>query len=228
MEKLARALSVIQQGMLRNNPGHVKDNVNDLTDQVFPALKSAFLDALPRSWFCYFPCFAQQRITLWAGKAPPCREAFSTQVRLLVDPPVHQVPGTPVPAARHWVVTCCDHFPAWRPHSVLQRPSRICPAKLIYEPGFLKMSPKLVFAELSCVPGGPPPSAAPSRIHWLTPLLDAKINALVVIQGYYLEDALFAYPWGRTGRGNREVDKISTKSPLEQWSFSDALLKVFT
>ena len=26
MEKLARALSVIQQGMLRNNPGHVKRN----------------------------------------------------------------------------------------------------------------------------------------------------------------------------------------------------------
>ena len=27
MEKLGRALSVIQQGMLRNNPGHVKDSV---------------------------------------------------------------------------------------------------------------------------------------------------------------------------------------------------------
>ena len=31
MEKLARALSVIQQGMLRNNPGHVKDSVNKAT-----------------------------------------------------------------------------------------------------------------------------------------------------------------------------------------------------
>ena len=29
MEKLARALSVIQQGMLRNNPGHVEDSVNE-------------------------------------------------------------------------------------------------------------------------------------------------------------------------------------------------------
>ena len=30
MGKLARALSVIQQGMLRNNPGHVKDSVNEI------------------------------------------------------------------------------------------------------------------------------------------------------------------------------------------------------
>ena len=29
MEKLARALRVIQQGMLRNNPGHVKDSVSE-------------------------------------------------------------------------------------------------------------------------------------------------------------------------------------------------------
>ena len=29
MEKLARALSVTHQGMLRNNPGHVKDSVNE-------------------------------------------------------------------------------------------------------------------------------------------------------------------------------------------------------
>ena len=32
MEKLARGLSVIQQGMLRNNPGHVKDSVNKATE----------------------------------------------------------------------------------------------------------------------------------------------------------------------------------------------------
>ena len=32
MEKLARALSVIQQGMLRNNLGHVKDSVNVATE----------------------------------------------------------------------------------------------------------------------------------------------------------------------------------------------------
>ena len=41
------------------------------SDQIFPALKSAFLYALPQSWFCFFPCLAQQRITLWAGKTPP-------------------------------------------------------------------------------------------------------------------------------------------------------------
>ena len=32
MERLARALSVIQQGMLRNNPGFVKDSVNKATE----------------------------------------------------------------------------------------------------------------------------------------------------------------------------------------------------
>ena len=32
MERLARALSVIQQGMLRNNPGHVKDSVSEATE----------------------------------------------------------------------------------------------------------------------------------------------------------------------------------------------------
>ena len=32
MGKFARALSVIQQGMLRNNPGHIKDNVNGVTE----------------------------------------------------------------------------------------------------------------------------------------------------------------------------------------------------
>ena len=32
MESLTRALSVIQQGMLRNNPGFVKDSVNEATE----------------------------------------------------------------------------------------------------------------------------------------------------------------------------------------------------
>ena len=32
MEKLVRALSVIQQGMLRNNPGFVEDSVNEATE----------------------------------------------------------------------------------------------------------------------------------------------------------------------------------------------------
>ena len=86
----------------------------EFSDQVFLALKSAFLYALPQSWFCFFPCLAQQRITLWADKSPPRCKAFSTQDRQLVVPPVHRVPGTPVLVARHGVVTCCDHFP---PHS---------------------------------------------------------------------------------------------------------------
>ena len=32
MKKLARAFSVIQQGMLRNNPGHVRDSFNEVTE----------------------------------------------------------------------------------------------------------------------------------------------------------------------------------------------------
>ena len=32
MEKLARSLSVIEQGMLRNKPGHVKDSMNEATE----------------------------------------------------------------------------------------------------------------------------------------------------------------------------------------------------
>ena len=32
MEKLARALSVIQQGMLKNNPRHVTDSVNEANE----------------------------------------------------------------------------------------------------------------------------------------------------------------------------------------------------
>ena len=49
------------------------------------------------------------------------------------------------------------------------------------------MFPKLVFAESSCAPGGAPPFAVPSRIHWVTSFLDAKLNALVVTQSYHLE-----------------------------------------
>ena len=32
MDVLAKGFSVIQQGMLRNNPGHVKDSVNEATE----------------------------------------------------------------------------------------------------------------------------------------------------------------------------------------------------
>ena len=47
----------------------------------------------------------------------------------------------------------------------------------------------------------------------MTPFLDAKLNALVVTQGYYLEDAPAAYPRGKTGYGNREVDNRPPPTP---------------
>ena len=56
------------------------------------------------------------------------------------------------------------------------------------------MFAKFVFAESFCVPGGASYLAALSRIDWVTPFLDAKLNALVVTQGYYLEDGPVAYP----------------------------------
>ena len=56
------------------------------------------------------------------------------------------------------------------------------------------MFAKLVFAEPFCVLGGASYLAAPSRIRWMTPFLNAKLNALVVSQGYYREDASVAYP----------------------------------
>ena len=66
--------------------------------------------------------------------------------------------------------------------------------KLIYKPGFFNIFQKLVFAESFSVPVGTPDIAAPSCIHWVTPILDAELNALVVTRGCYLEDASVAYP----------------------------------
>ena len=40
MERLARALSVIKQGMLRNNPAIVKDSVNEATEVLSGMLKT--------------------------------------------------------------------------------------------------------------------------------------------------------------------------------------------
>ena len=74
----------------------------------------------------------------------------------------------------------------------------------------------VVFAETFCVPGGAPYLAAPSRIHWVTPFLDAKLNAPMVTQCYYIEDAPVAYPGGKTGRGNREVDNRAPRSSSER------------
>ena len=56
------------------------------------------------------------------------------------------------------------------------------------------MFPKLVIAESSCVPGGALFVAAPSPIHWVTLFPGAKLNALVVTQGSFLEDVPVAYP----------------------------------
>ena len=42
IEVLARALSVIQQGMLRNNPGHVKDSVKEATEVLSGPKKNQF------------------------------------------------------------------------------------------------------------------------------------------------------------------------------------------
>ena len=58
----------------------------DLTDQVFPALKSAFIYASPQSCFCPFPCLVQHSIPLWSGEFSLRCEAFSTQGRQLVVP----------------------------------------------------------------------------------------------------------------------------------------------
>ena len=54
MEKLARALSVIQQGMLRNNPRHVTDSVNEATEAmkklgIFQRPRSASLGDTPKN-----------------------------------------------------------------------------------------------------------------------------------------------------------------------------------
>ena len=64
----------------------------------------------------------------------------------------------------------------------------------VYEPGFLVMFSKLVSAESSFVPEEASSFSVSSRIYWVTPLLYAELNAPVVTQGYYLEDAPVAYP----------------------------------
>ena len=117
-----------------------------------------------------------ERVNLRRAARHSRRRTDNWSFRQYIESPVR-----PCPQPRH-------------PPSVLQQPSRLSPTKLIYEPSFLKMFPKLVFVESSCVLGGAPPFAAPSRIHWVTPFLDAKLNAPVVTQGYYLEDVPVAYP----------------------------------
>ena len=52
MEKLARTLSVIQQGMLRNNPGDVKDSVNEASEVLSGMLNThkCLLESNGRWW----------------------------------------------------------------------------------------------------------------------------------------------------------------------------------
>ena len=51
MDKLARALSVIQQGMLKNNPGHVKDSVNEASEALSGMLNT-------------YKCFLESRVEI--------------------------------------------------------------------------------------------------------------------------------------------------------------------
>ena len=52
MERLARALSIIQQGMLRNNPRHVRESVNEASqgfDVLMERLVGGPTSRMPRS-----------------------------------------------------------------------------------------------------------------------------------------------------------------------------------
>ena len=105
---------------------------------------------------------------------------------------------------------------------VIQRSSRLRSTKLIYEPGFLEVFSKIFFSESSCAPGRAPSFAASSYVHRVTPFMHAELDASVVAQGSQAEYAPIAYPWGKTGRGNREV---SNRPPPFTWiSFSNLCL----
>ena len=63
MEKLARALSVTQQGMLRNNPGYFKDSVNQATEVLSGMLNihesvSLLESVVTREYVVAAPCIA--------------------------------------------------------------------------------------------------------------------------------------------------------------------------
>ena len=74
----ARGLSSSNQSLGDYFEGETPWVLLDLSDQVFPPLKSAFLYASPQSCFRPFPCLVQQKITLWVSESPPRCEAFST------------------------------------------------------------------------------------------------------------------------------------------------------
>ena len=88
----------------------------------------------------------------------------------------------------------------WSFHQYIESSVRPCPRRGMecsHAATTFRLFAKLVLAESFCVPGGAPHLTAPSHIHWVTPFLDAELNALVVTQGYYLEDTPVACPWGK-------------------------------
>ena len=106
-------------------------------------------------------------------------------VTILKTRPHRSFSTSPIEFFQHWSRLFCMPYPRadfsifHASCSRRSRPSRLCPTKQAL--------------------------AAPSRIHWVTPFLDAKLNALVVTQGYYLEDEPVTYSWGKTRRGNRDT-----------------------
>ena len=50
MERLAKALSIIQQGMLRNNPRHVTDSVNEATEVLDRMCSTPMGSSLKAGW----------------------------------------------------------------------------------------------------------------------------------------------------------------------------------
>ena len=77
-----------------------------------------------------------------------------------------------------------------------------------YEPGSFEMFAQLVLAESFCVPGGAPHFAAPSRIHWVTPFLDAELNAPV---RWYSFVVIFHGLIKSNRMVGREVDPLTLK-----------------
>ena len=75
-------------------------------------------------------------------------------------------------------------FNAFNHRRVISIRFSLATSHLVQKKSVFKMFAKLVFAESFCFPGGDPYLAAPSPIHRVAPFLDAKLNALVVTEGY--------------------------------------------
>ena len=155
----------------------------------------------PTMWLCSrcgiissrsFP-IVYEGICLWDEASSRSYSFFLRRTNLCVS---HSSKN--LPPRRH-------HFTPCHPHCVFQQPNRLRPTKLIYEPGFLKVFSEVVVAESSCVPGRAS-SFAFLSVHRVTLFLYAELDAPVAAQGSHLEYAPVAYPWSKTGRGNREVN----------------------